>query len=91
MTAREILERIWEGRRQLRELHINPELKDVELIMSVDLHMRLMGGLSSLGDMRGVVEIDHSLPAAIRIWGMVVRRDPNFRHNEMTFRSEVQI
>jgi hypothetical protein len=86
----DIIDRIWAGRGVLTRMRITTDLNDVEIIMSVDTHMRLMAGRSNPA-VASAIEVDHKLPVGIRIFGLVVRRDPTFAPNEIRFRSEISL
>lgn len=90
MNAREILDRIWAGRVQLRKVCLDPNPETVTIVMSVHAHMLIMMDLDRL-EIRSFVEVDYSLPANIRIWGFVVHCDPTFADHEIRFRSEVAL
>ena len=88
MSILDILDRIWSGRNELRRLHVDPNLENVDIVMSVHAHMVVMSDRASVA---GIVELDNDAPAGIRIWGLPVRRDPTFDDNEIRFRSEVAL
>lgn len=94
MTAREILDRIYAGRHQLRKLHGDPDLNDVQIIMSNELYAALMVGCRDDDMARNIVHVDYgdyTGSAVIKIWNMPTYPDSSLKPNEIRFRSEVTL
>lgn len=90
--ADRILERIWDGRNGLRDLGVDPGIKNVEIVLSVDAHMRIMAAKKAAGlRWMSIVSPDPEAPLGIRIFGLPVSRDPSFADHEIRFRSEVAV
>lgn len=90
-AIRTLAERVYAGRRELYDLSgIDPENKNTEVIISVDLHMRIMSELADR-DKNDPLAVwkDVSAPSHLRVFGFPVRRDPTFADDEIRFRTEV--
>jgi hypothetical protein len=89
-TWLEIVDRIYRGRHQLLSLGATLAADRVEIVMSVDAHMRIMTADRDYR-WRSTIQLDPQAPAGIRIFGLAVRRDPTLEPYEIRFRSEVSV
>jgi hypothetical protein len=91
----EVARRVWAGRRNLQRIAVSTDRDGIEIILSVDLHTRIMAELAEMErEGRGPLtpaKRDHSAPGGLRFFGMIVRRDPTFLDDEIRFRCEVAL
>lgn len=98
VTIKEVCDRVHAGRRQLRRLHIDPMMENIEIMIGpyawadlLDEYKRLREEEDGYTLYRLAGPISEPTPNEFRIFGIRARRSTDLGPNEIRFRSEVSL
>lgn len=97
-TIKEVCERVYAGRRQLRELGCDPDLRNVEIMIGHETwahliieHREVLRRQNRYEAFRVLIAVEEPTPGEFLIFGLRARPSNDLGPNEIRFRSEVTL